>query len=250
LEVFLKSYDTLSSKPASSKPAFFLLAHGSGSAYHYLEAFPKLNEAARLVPAELPGHGKRRSEALLDDLLDIGEDLAENAVNSLTEESGFSYYAFGHSMGALTAYLLILGLLKRGFTGVKRFFVSSYSVPGWHPIPVGMREMPDEAMWLESARRFGVLNDQPLPPPERMELHSRVYRADLKAVENFTLTEKKLIPSPITVFFAENDMVDLQLAEPWKDFGLFGAEIIKVQGGHFHPLENPDQLQKLVIDRL
>jgi surfactin synthase thioesterase subunit len=199
---------------------------------------------------DLPGHGKRRSESLLDNLLDIGEDLAEHAAGSLTVESGFSYYAFGHSMGALTAYLMIQGLVKRGFSGLKRFFVSSYSTPGWHPIPKGMAEMSDVDMWMESAKRFGVLNDQPLPPLERLEWHSRVYRADLKAVENYAPCEKTSIPSPITVFYAENDMVDLPLVEPWKEYSLAPTEIIKVPGGHFHPLENPELLERLIIERL
>jgi surfactin synthase thioesterase subunit len=232
------------------KKVFFLCSHASGTAYHYVDAFQSLNEMVRLVPLELPGHGKRRGEKLLDSLWDIALDLSSLAIESFMEDTNLPYYVFGHSMGALNAYLTTQVLIERGFTNLRHFFVSSYSIPGWHPIPPGMTEMPDEDMWWESAKRFGVLNNQPIPTPEQMELYSNVYRTDLKAVYNFKPKGKSYLPAPISVFYAENDMVDLKLVEPWKDYSHFSVEIIKVPGGHFHPLENPQTIESIIIQRL
>ncbi|MDR2353269.1 MAG: alpha/beta fold hydrolase [Deltaproteobacteria bacterium] len=227
---------------------FFLLSHASGSGHHYAEVFPNLGEQTILAPLDLPGHGKRREEPLLYDLNAIGKDLGAKAAQILGQRQ--DYYVFGHSMGALNAYVMIENLLERGWGQPKRFFVSSYSVPGWHPIPPGMSDLPDVKMWLESGQRFGKLNQKALPTPEQIELFSSVYRADLKAVERYLPQRKLFLTVPITVFFAENDMVDYELVRAWEAFTSYPLEIIEVPGGHFHPLENSPYLEKLLIERL
>jgi surfactin synthase thioesterase subunit len=237
-------------EPAGNGDALFLFAHASGSSHRYGEAFGELGKFARLEPLELPGHGKRRGEKALDDLGPIVADLTDLAEKSLGRDKSAPYRVFGHSMGTLVAYLTVNALLERGYRGIKRFFASSNSVPGWHPIPRGMTELPDEEMWLESAKRFGVLNNQPIPPPEQMKIYSDVYRADLRAVMKHKPTETPKLPCPVTVFYAEKDMIDRELAEAWKDFGSMEVEILKVPGGHFHPVENPGIVEKLIIERL
>jgi surfactin synthase thioesterase subunit len=228
-----------------------MLSHASGSAYHYVEAYRELADKVKLLPLELSGHGKRRLDRLLYTLDEIVEDLFVQAKKHLGEGEDKDYYIFGHSMGALNAFLLSTRMVKAGIKAPKRLFVSSYSVPGWHPIPKGMTLLSNLDMWRLSAERFGVLNNEPIPTEEQMELFSEVYRADLISVENFKgLDPVPVLDALITAVFAENDMVDYNLVKDWRNFTSRDLEIIMVEGGHFHPLERPLQLEKIILERL
>jgi surfactin synthase thioesterase subunit len=229
--------------------AFFILSHASGSGHHYLEGFQNLGRLVELVPMDLPGHGKRKDESLLYSMEEIVGDLAREAAKSLS--GGRDYYVLGHSMGALNGFLMADALIKAGFRSPKRLFMSSYSTPGWHPIPPGMSKLPDLEMWKASALHFGVLNNQPIPTPEQMELFSPVYRADLVAVEKYFQPDPiPVIDAPITAVYAESDMVNQAQVEAWRGWSTYPVEIIRVPGGHFHPLERPAQLEAIIMDRL
>jgi pyochelin biosynthetic protein PchC len=153
-------------------------------------------------------------------------------------------------MGVVNGYVMTRRLMDMGLGAPERFFASSFSVPGWHPIPPGMPELPDLEMWQVSAERFGVLNGQPIPTPEQMEIHSPVYRADLRAVEGYRPGVPAPLPCPVTVVYAESDMVDSRLAGRWKGMTPFPPEIIRVPGGHFHPVEMPGRLEDIMLARI
>jgi surfactin synthase thioesterase subunit len=114
-----------------------------------------------------------------------------------------------------------------------------------------MSRLPDLEMWRASAEHFGVLNNQPIPTPKQMELFSSVYRADLEAVEGYKAPDPHpVLDAPITAFIAEDDMLDIGQAAALKGWTSRSFEAIKVEGGHFHPLERPEQLERLLIERL
>jgi surfactin synthase thioesterase subunit len=217
----------------------------------YQEALPSLGELVQLAPLELPGHGRRRGEALYYTIPEIIADLSSQARHVLGESGQSDYYIFGHSMGALCGFLLAKNLSEESFGPPKRLFVSSNGTPGWHPIPKGMTELPDLEMWKMSGERFGKLNNQPTPTEEQMELFSDIYRADLIAVQNFHRPEPIwVLSAPITAIYAESDMVDLELVSAWREWTNKALEIIKVKGEHFHALERPKQLEDILIARL
>jgi surfactin synthase thioesterase subunit len=229
---------------------FFFLSHAAGSARNYPDLYPRIRKAFRTVPLDLSGHGARREERLLYSMEEIVEDLHRQAAASLEGAKTPPYHIFGHSMGALNAFLLAVKLTENGHPPPERLFLSSYSVPGWHPIPPGMAKLPDREMWEESALRFGVLNGEPVPSEERMRLFSPAYRADLLAVEGYRPPEPSpVLDAPLTVFYAENDMVDGELAGAWRDFSSRPLDLVKLPGGHFHPLENPLQLEDILLSR-
>ncbi|MDR2611591.1 MAG: alpha/beta fold hydrolase, partial [Deltaproteobacteria bacterium] len=234
-------------------PVLFLLAHATGNAGRYAELLPRLAARARLAPLDLPGHGSRRREAPLGDMEDIRDDLARQAAGILgagAPGGPARYYVLGHSMGAVNGYVMTERLMSLGLGAPARFFASSFSVPGWHPIPPGMPGLPDPEMWRVSAERFGVLNGQPVPSPEQMAIHSPVYRADLRAVEGYRPRRLTRLPCPVTVVYAESDMVDAALASRWAALTASPPEIVKVPGGHFHPLERPGRLEELLLERV
>jgi surfactin synthase thioesterase subunit len=234
---------------AFNGPVFFILSHASGSAFHYLEGFQRLGARLSLAPLDLPGHGKRRDEPLLYSMGGIVADLLAQARPFL--EGGKGYYVFGHSMGALNAFLLALAITGAGLGAPRRLFLSSYSTPGWHPIPPGMSGLPDLELWETSADRFGVLFGQRVPTEEQMGLFTPVYRADLVAVENYSRPEPiPVLGAPITAVYAESDMVDRALVSAWQGWTSFPLEVIELPGGHFHPLEMPAQLEEIILSRL
>jgi pyochelin biosynthetic protein PchC len=191
--------------------------------------------------------------------LDLGA-LAARALDAAAEEDASCggsagravppWYVFGHSMGAVTGYVMAGRLGELGYGAPSRFIASSFSVPGWHPIPPGMELLPAPELWRVSAERFGVLNGQPIPSPEQMAVHTPVYRADLTAVAGYRPEGLSGLGCPVTVVYAESDMVDRDLAARWAGLSPWPPEIVQVPGGHFHPLELPARLEELILARL
>jgi surfactin synthase thioesterase subunit len=188
---------------------------------------------------------------------EIREDLARLAAAELRRPGAGEgapgparYLVFGHSMGAVNGYVMAGRLAAMGLGYPARFIASSYSVPGWHPIPPGMADLPDLEMWLESAMRFGILNRRPVPDRAQMAAHSRVYRADLRAVEGYRPGDPAGLPCPVTAVYAEDDMVDEGLVRRWQGLTPYPLEVVRVPGGHFHPLEHPGTIEEIILGRL
>jgi surfactin synthase thioesterase subunit len=234
----------------SPKPLFFILAHAVGSGRHYVEALKGLSGKVDLFPLDLPGHGSREGEPPLRTMDAIVADLLPRA-EAAQRPRGGPYYVFGHSMGGFNAFLLAFAMAGAGLGPARRFFVSSNSVPGWHPLVPGMSKLPELELWQESARRFGVFNNKPLPTPDQMRRLTPAYRADMEAVAAYRLPDPRpVLGSPITAFYTDDDIVDLPLMEAWEGFTTRSLEIIKLLGGHFHPLERPGQLVDAILPRL
>ena len=89
----------------------FLLAHAGGFAQAYRLAFKGLAGSFELIGLDLPGHGTRLGEPLLDNLRDMVADLGPRLEDELKARPGRPYAIFGHSLGGLLGYLITSSFL-------------------------------------------------------------------------------------------------------------------------------------------
>jgi surfactin synthase thioesterase subunit len=99
-------------------------AGGNSWAYRALEAH--LPAGVKLEGLELPGRGRRSAERLCASL----DELADDLFGQLRPRIGAGRYAFfGHSMGALLAFLVTVRIQKAGLPLPDALFLSGTEAP-------------------------------------------------------------------------------------------------------------------------
>jgi medium-chain acyl-[acyl-carrier-protein] hydrolase len=222
----------------------FLLSHAGGNAVAYAALFPALAREVELAPLDLPGHGKRMGEPLLEAIPDMVLDLRARLLPELAGTEGFAL--FGHSMGGIVAHALTASLLETGDPVPAHVFISSTCTPGRHHIPQGFPGLSDLDLWRESAAYFGGMADMIASSPELMSLFAPVLRADLKAVLDWSPSRLAAVDSPLTVLCGDRDIVDLQDMDVWRRYTTSGFASHVLPGGHFHLLERPGPVEGML----
>lgn len=226
----------------------FLLSHAGGNAVAYAALFPALARQVALVPLDLPGHGKRMGEPLLEAVPDMVRDLRTRILPELAGAD--SYALFGHSMGGILAHALTAALLEAGDPVPAHVFISSTCTPGRHHIPQGFPGLADQELWRESAAYFGGMVDLIASSPELMSLFAPILRADLKAVLDWSPSRLAAVDSSLTVLCGDADIVDLQDMEVWRRYTTADFASHVLPGGHFHLLERPGTVEEMLRSAL
>lgn len=222
----------------------FLLSHAGGNSAAYAALFPVLAREVALVPLDLPGHGKRMGEPLLETVPDMVRDLRTRLLPELVGVEAFAL--FGHSMGGILAHALTASLLDAGGPVPEHVFISSTCTPGRHHIPEGFPGLGDLELWRESAAYFGGMADMIASSPELMSLFVPILRADLKAVLDCSPARLAAVDSPLTVLCGDGDIVDRQDMEVWRRYTTAGFAAHVLPGGHFHLLERPGAVEAIL----
>jgi surfactin synthase thioesterase subunit len=242
----------------------FLLGHAGGFAQAYQTAFQAalkrpdlayLAERIHFEPLELPGHGSRLGEDLLTDLLAMEADVRSQLLQKL---NGQDYAIFGHSLGGLLAYLLGASLTASQVKEPKFIFLSSSSIPGHFTVDRGLLRLGDRDFWRACQNHFGVINAEAAKgesfdksfdesfDKSLMELFIPILRADLGAILNHSQDFWPSLDSPVAVFYAEGDTVTGLDMAAWQRFVRRPLELFRLAGGHFHPLESPEELLPII----
>jgi surfactin synthase thioesterase subunit len=235
------------------KPYLFIMAHAAGSAGAYRDSLKKLGRYFSLVAMDLPAHGQRnRDSGPLLSMEEIETFLVGQALDLQPSLEAAGYSIFGHSMGALCAFVLAYSLISKGYPPPRRLYVSSYGRPGWHPLPPGFSDLPDRQLWEESAARFGSLHPESPDPEEKILLFAPIMRADYKAVEAY---RPPILPRPLAfpitaIYSRESDMVNEGHISAWQELSSFPLDIRPVGGSHFHALERPEVIVGIIQETL
>lgn len=149
---------------------------------------------------ELPGHGSRRNEPLLNDLRQMVAAL-QAAIGPLLDRT---YVLFGHSMGAWIAYELALRLQQSGGRAPQRLIVSGAVAPHRRPAASPIHTMPEHE-FLEKIRDLNGTPEQVLNTPELLQIVSPTLRADFQAAESYRRAAASRLLCPILAFAGAHD---------------------------------------------
>ncbi|GAU08624.1 thioesterase II family protein [Desulfoplanes formicivorans] len=227
----------------------FLLGHAGGSASMYPALFPNLSSRVQLVPLDLPGHGQRMGEALLDNIPDMVADL-QCQVEAYVDGNKNDYALFGHSMGGILAYALTTALQETARMMPQHVIISSTCTPGRHHIAPQLPFLPDEELWVKSAGYFGGIQDQIVASRELMTLFVPILRTDLKAVLDWSPSPCEAVDVPMTVVCGDRDIVDEADVLVWRRYTTEDFVSSVLPGGHFHVLERPSGVETVLKNTL
>lgn len=228
-----------------SRPILFVLAHAAGNAIQYQHLFPELKKRVDLVPLDLPGHGERVREPLLDNIPAMRRDVERMMTAVLDRRPGAPYALFGHSLGSLLGYLAAIDGAARG-RGPAHLFVSSGALPGRHYVPEGFTRLSDDDLWQESARYFGGMSKDVLECAELKTFFLPLLKADLSAVIQYDPGPLQALEVPVTAFYGQRDIVDEDDMLLWRRLCAASFACHCLDGDHFHPFQSAPALERII----
>lgn len=195
---------------------------------------------------ELPGRGRRLSEALFTEM------------NSLTAEmllhfSGYldkPFAIFGHSMGALIGFELAKHLrLKYGKSPV-HLFLSSHRAPHLSVKDEPFHTLPEN----EFVGKLQSLNGIPkevLEHQELMTLMLPILRSDFTLCETYRITAAEFLDCPITAFGGlQDESVPKEDLLPWREYTSSRFSFQQFPGDHFYLIQSQALLIQTISDIL
>ncbi len=182
---------------------------------------------------ELPGRGRRGLEPLCPSL----EDLAEDVFRQIQSRAVPGCYAiYGHSMGALLAYLTAHRIRRAGLPPPESLFVSGSSAPAALPARDRHRLPPTE--FVAMLRELGGCPPQILEDAEMLDFFEPILRSDFKAVETWQYRQAAPLDLPLIVMAGDQDETTVADASGWTTETTGPCRVIEFSGDHFFILRH------------
>lgn len=219
----------------------FPFAGGGGIAYKGLEDVVKND--VDVVLLDLPGRGRRIVEPLLETIPEMVEDLWQQIHHQVQAPCVF----FGHSMGALLAYLLIQRMQDLNMPMPLHFFCTGYRAPSLGPARRDRHLLPRPA-FVRLLAEMGGCPDEILQDPDALAFFEPIIRADLKAIETYHFESTVPLACPVTVIDGDNDALALGSRETWQKDVAKPIKQIVLPGNHFFIFDHWPAIGRCILD--
>jgi len=218
--------------------------HAGGSATYYFQVSRVLAQHVEVMAVQYPGRQDRRTEACVDDIGVLADDLAER-LSSWTDRP---IALFGHSMGSTLAYE-VARRMERAGTAPLGLFASGGRAPSACR-DEGIHERDDEGLVAAIAELSGtdsaVLGDE-----EFLRMVMPVLRSDYKAVETYRHLPGPELSCPVHVLVGGDDPVTtLDEAEAWRAHTTAEFELEVFPGGHFYLVAEAANVHRTIVRKL
>jgi len=209
------------------KITLFTIPFAGGNSFSFKKFDPYLNDDFNIHHLELSGRGKRISYELMSNIYEIRDDLFEQIKDKLDDE----YIIYGHSLGGLLGYLLVLLLEDRGLRKPLRFVVSGRSNPAMKPADI-RHNLPKDK-FVRSLKELGGMPSDFFDHPELFDFFEPILRADFEAIEGFDFSEDRKLETSISVLYGKGESFSKKEAKKWKNFSFQKTKFYSFKGGHF-----------------
>jgi len=232
-------------------PLLIMLPFAGGHAHSYSSIVRYLPSSLDVFCPELPGRGVESEYPLLNNIEQLAEYLFESSFRRLDLER--QYVLFGHSMGALLAYLLSHKIRKAGFSMPAHLLVCGRGGPAWKK-KVKDEEMPIHEMpsqqFREKLREMGGTPEEVLGDDQLMDYFEPIIRSDFAAVASYQYQRAPALEVGITVIYGDQETNVELSAHLWEQETCRSFSSIRLQGDHFfifhHSLEIASYLASLL----
>jgi len=220
------------------------LPFAGGSEISYERLRPSLPEGWEMWSPTFPGKGSRINESPLADIHAIVEEL----LAQMADVPIRPHVMYGHSMGAMLAYLLCHRLLETGGPLPEHLFVSSFPAPSHHHNR-HRGSMTDE-QFIAHMRTLGGLPPAVLEEPKLLRLVLPMLRADIAAIDGYQHLEREPLPIPITVMFGAQENALVALVRDWQMETVHPLRLQRFDGGHFFIYPRAKEMVQFMVSVL
>ena len=226
---------------SENKQQLFLLHFAGGNAYSYNFIRKYLENNFEFHPLELPGRGKRISEALLYNKKDAIEDYVTQITKLRNDQS---YLIYGHSMGA-TLGLSVTKMMEEISDAPEKLIVSGNAGPGISTRDY-KRYLLDDKAFKEELRRLGGVPNEVLENEELFNFFNTSIRADFEILEKDMYSEKDVVlKTPIYAIMGDEEEMAADINN-WSKFTANDFNSNIWSGNHFFIHKYPYKLSQLI----
>jgi surfactin synthase thioesterase subunit len=223
----------------------FPFAGGNKYAYQPYEAH--LPKDLEWLTFEGPGKAERFREARLDDMQHVLDDYWRQIGGYLREP----YALYGHSFGAMAAFLLARRIRAEGLKPPVHLFLSGRVPPSWSDEGDKLWKMDKTRFW-EGIKAYGGSPDALLQHPDLMALYEPMIRSDLKALDSWDHAAHPEAPLdvPATVLLGTREKITMESAPAWQQEFRPEIRIRQFEGRHFWILDHTAEVVALIAETL
>ncbi len=223
----------------------FCIPYAGGNAWSYRALEPALASGITLEGLELPGRGRRAQEPLSTSL----EELADDLFQQICQRAATSRYAiYGHSMGALLAFLTAHRIRSAGLAQPDALFVSGSDAPASRQ--QHQRHLLPLPQFLTMLRELGGCPPQVLEDRELLNYFEPILRADFTAVETWARRDQPPLTLPLVVMVGTADDTAVADAADWALETTASCRVHEFGGDHFFILDHWDAVGATIQQQL
>ncbi|MCY7976523.1 thioesterase II family protein [Bacillus inaquosorum] len=206
----------------------FCLPYAGGSSTIFSGWKRFLDASVELVALELPGHGTRMSEPLLNHAGSVTEDLFEQAKSHLDDSD---YAIFGHSMGSLLAYELQKKLTMENKQPIHMFFSGRF--PPHIPEKKVLHQLSNSAL-KQAVIEMGGVPEEFSKNEQVLDFFLPILRADFELLETYRNTAVAPLSCDISVFYGKRDLPSVLFdLSDWNQYTDQTCRFYEFEGDHF-----------------
>ena len=228
-------------KPVS----LYCFPYAGGNAWSYRPLAACCSPALSVSGIELPGRGCRSREALIHNLEALADDCFARLRPSLTQGR---YAFFGHSMGALLAYLCALRIQKAGLPLPEALFLSGQVAPGL--ADKKSRHLLPRLEFIEMLHMLGGCSPEILQENELIDYFEPILRADFQAVETWSPTNEEALPMALIALHGTDEDLPSENVRAWSCKTTRALECHVFDGDHFYIQRHWQAIANLINNKL
>ena len=223
----------------------FCFPFAGGNKYSYNHFLPFAAKKIKIIPLELPGRGARMREPFITNMNEMVSDLYKIIVHDLSKPYAF----YGHSMGAVLAFLMVKRIVNDNLTPPVYLFVSGKEAPSVSNKNPIRHLMPREE-FIAELREMGGSPEQLLDDDELMNFFEPVLRADFQAMELYEYEKTSPLQIPVLAMIGLDEDITEEEVQAWQEETIQKIEIMKFEGKHFFIFNYSKEIMALINKRL
>lgn len=205
----------------------YAIPYAVGNTSVYFNLRKTIGETVDFIPVELPGHGGRLNETLLDSIEAMAEEVYRQIlINGVDEE----YCLLGYSMGAIVCRETYYKLKKNYCKLPKILFLCACPAPGHVYKNHDIRHCERDDL-IRILKEYGGTPDEVFDYKNLLDLILPIAKADFCAVEEYRTNpnDEMMLPKGVIIYSkAEEDDI-----ENWGKVFLNECKFYKIGDNHF-----------------
>ncbi len=222
-----------------------MIPYAGGNSWGYADIFKQLKKNnIDCILYDYPGHGKRITEELMDDIDKVREDCI-NYIRANTSDND-TLFIFGHSLGALITYEVV-----KDFNKLKNR-IQGMIVSGMYPPDMkenmGASKYYSNENFIENIMKLGGIPLEILNNPEAVEFFGEIIKNDYQIFDSIQAS-CELIDIPILAFSGSEDKnFSEEKVTLWRKVTNSKFKVQNFQGDHFFIFDNVKSIVESITD--